>query len=275
MRLKEGGLMQQKSIGKPTRRVDAIAKASGRTQYIADYTFDDMIYAKMVRSTVPRGKILEITVPELPSGYAFISAKDIPEGGKNQLNMIKSDYRCFAEDEVRFIGETIALIVGPDRGVLQDLVDQVAISYEETEYAVTIEDGLACKGGAFVGEDNCFCDFTIKKGDVDDIFAGSDRIFEEEINTGWQEHVHLETNGAIAMPEGDKFVIYVSAQCPFYVRKSIASLIDRPYEDIIVRQSVTGGAFGGKEHFPDVLAGTSARGSLCDRETCPAYLRPA
>lgn len=247
--------MQQKSIGKPTRRVDAIAKASGRTQYIADYTFDGMIYAKMVRSTVPRGKILDITVPDLPSGYAFISANDIPEGGKNQLNMIKSDYRCFAEDEVRFIGETIALIVGPDRGVLQDLVDQVVITYEETEYAVTIEDGLACKGGAFVGEDNCFCDFTINKGDVDEVFADSDRIFEEEITTGWQEHVHLETNGAIAMPEGDKFVIYVSAQCPFYVRKSIASLIDRPYEDIIVRQSVTGGAFGGKEHFPDVLAG--------------------
>ncbi len=247
--------MPKKSIGKPARRVDAVAKASGLTQYIADYSFEGMIYAKMIRSSVPRGKILDISLPDLPSGYTFISAKDIPSDGKNVLNMIKSDYKCFAEDEVRYIGETLGLLTGPDRGVLYDLASQVNVTYEETEYAVTIEDGLACKGGAFVGEDNCFCDFTIDKGNVDDIFSGDVKVFEEEINTGWQEHVHLETNGAVAMPEGDKFALYISAQCPFYVRKSIASLINRPYEDIIVRQTATGGAFGGKEHFPDVLAG--------------------
>ncbi len=247
--------MRQKSIGTPARRVDAVAKASGLTQYIADYHFDGMIYAKMVRSTVPRGKILNIALPELPEGYTFISAKDIPEDGKNQLNMIKSDYRCFADGDVRYIGETIGLMIGPERAKLVDLVGDVNITYEEEEYAVTIEEGLACKGGAFVGEDNCFCDFTITKGDTDKASESADRIFEEEINTGWQEHVHLETNGAVAMPEGDKFALYISAQCPFYVRKSIASLINRPYEDIIVRQTATGGAFGGKEHFPDVLAG--------------------
>ncbi len=247
--------MRQKPIGKPARRVDAIEKASGTTKYLADYQFDDLLYAKMVRSGIPRGKIVDIALPELPQGYTFVSAKDIPEDGKNQLVMIKSDYKCFAEDEVRYIGETIGLLVGPDRGVLQDLGEKIVITYAEEEYAVSIEEGLSCKGGAFVGEDNCFCDFTISKGDIDEAFSHAHRIFEEEINTGWQEHVHLETNGAVAMPEGDKFVLYVSAQCPFYVRKSIASLLNRPYEDIIVRQTATGGAFGGKEHFPDVLAG--------------------
>ena len=55
--------------------------------------------------------------------------------------------------------------------------------------------------------------------------------------------------------EDGKFVFYASAQCPFYIRKSIAGLLDIPYDDIIVRQCTTGGAFGGKEHFPDVLCG--------------------
>jgi len=247
--------MRQKPIGKPMRRVDAVAKAAGTLKYIADYHFDDMVYAKMVRSTVPRGKIKSIRIPELPEGYHYISYKDIPEGGKNQLAMIKTDYKCFAEDEVRFIGETIALLVGPDRTVLEDLLNEVSISYDIQEYAVTIEEGLECKGGPFVNDDNLFCDFTIDKGDVDRAFEQAEHIFEDEITTGWQEHVHLETNGAVALCEGDKYVIYVSAQCPFYVRKSIAGLINKPYEDIIIRQTATGGAFGGKEHFPDVLAG--------------------
>ena len=67
--------------------------------------------------------------------------------------------------------------------------------------------------------------------------------------------MHLETNGAIATYEDGKFVFYASAQCPFYIRKSIAGLLDIPYDDIIVRQPTTGGAFGGKEHFPDVICG--------------------
>lgn len=250
-----GEPMQQEAIRNPIRRRDAIAKASGEEKYLADYRFEGMLYARMVRSSVPRGKIVGVTLPPLPTAYRFISYHDIPEGGRNELAMIKSDYRCFAEEDVRFIGETIGLLVGPDRNVLADLYDQIFIAYEEQEAAVTIEEGLACKGGAFVGTDNLFCDFTIKKGNIEEALQNADRIIEEEFTTGWQEHVHLETNGAVALPEGEKFVIYISAQCPFYVRKSIAALINRPYEDIIVRQTTTGGAFGGKEHFPDVLAG--------------------
>ena len=247
--------MAKKPIGAPMRRTDAVSKASGAEKYLSDMYFEGMLYARMVRSGIPRGNITHISLPPLPDGYRFITYKDIPEGGKNELVMIKKDYHCFAEDEVRYIGETIGLLVGPDRSVLADLLEEIEITYERLTPAITIEEGLSCKGGAFVGEDNLYCDFTINKGDVDEVLSQADRIIEDEIITGWQEHVHLETNAALAMPEGDTFAVYVSAQCPFYVRKSIAGLINRSPEDVIVRQTTTGGAFGGKEHFPDVLAG--------------------
>lgn len=247
--------MAKKPIGTPMRRTDAVTKASGAEKYLSDMHFEGMLYARMVRSGIPRGIITDISLPPLPDGYRFITYKDIPAGGNNELVMIKKDFRCFAEQDVRYVGETIGLLVGPDRSVLVDLLEQISISYEEHVPAVTIDEGLSCKGGAFVGENNLFCDFTIHKGDIDSVLAGAHRIFEDEITTGWQEHVHLETNAALVMPEGDKFVVYASAQCPFYVRKSIAGLLNRPYEDIVVRQTTTGGAFGGKEHFPDVLAG--------------------
>lgn len=247
--------MAKKPIGTPLRRTDAIAKASGTEKYLSDMQFDDMLYARMVRSGISRGTIQDISLPPLPDGYYFITYKDIPEGGKNELVMIKSDYRCFAEQDVRYIGETIGLLVGPDRSELADLVDKISITYNEETPAITIEEGLACTGGPFVGTDNLFCDFTINKGDIEDVFTRADRIIEDEIITGWQEHVHLETNAALAQPSGDSYIIYASAQCPFYVRKSIAGLLGLSYEQVIVRQTTTGGAFGGKEHFPDVLAG--------------------
>ena len=217
-----------------------------------------MLYAYMVRSTVSRGKIKAIHLPEMPEGYYFISAKDIPAKGKNELWMIMKDWRCFADEYVLYYGETIGLVVGPDRTVLKDLKAQIKIDYEEMTPAVTIDDAINCVGGPFFPEknSNVMCELFCEKGrPMDEVFAEADEIFEETIETPYQEHVHLETNGAIVDMEDGKFVFYASAQCPFYIRKSVAGLLDIPPEDIIVRQATTGGAFGGKEHFPDALCG--------------------
>ena len=239
-------------------RVDAVQKARGEATYVCDMTLPDMLYAYMVRSTVSRGKIKAIHLPEMPEGYYFISAKDIPAKGKNELWMIMKDWRCFADEYVLYYGETIGLVVGPDRTVLKDLKAQIKIDYEEMTPAVTIDDAINCVGGPFFPEknSNVMCELFCEKGrPMDEVFAEADEIFEETIETPYQEHVHLETNGAIVDMEDGKFVFYASAQCPFYIRKSVAGLLDIPPEDIIVRQATTGGAFGGKEHFPDALCG--------------------
>lgn len=245
-------------IGDRIVRVDAVQKARGEAVYVCDMTLPNMQYAYMVRSTIARGRIKAIHVPELPEGYYFISAKDIPAQGKNELWMIAKDWRCFAEDYVLYVGETIGLVVGPDRSVLKRIKAQIKIDYEEQTPAVTIDDGIHCVGGPMFPEknSNVMCELFCEKGrPMDEVFAEADEVFEETIETPYQEHVHLETNSAIADMEDGKFVFYASAQCPFDIRKSIAGLLDIPYDDIIVRQCTTGGAFGGKEHFPDVLCG--------------------
>ncbi len=250
--------MQATKIGDRIVRVDAVQKARGEAVYVCDMTLPDMQYAYMVRSTIARGRIKAIHVPELPEGYYFISTKDIPTQGKNELWMIAKDWRCFAEDYVLYVGETIGLVVGSDRSVLKRLKAQIKIDYEEQTPAVTIDDGIHCVGGPMFPEknSNVMCELFCEKGrPMDEVFAEADEVFEETIETPYQEHVHLETNSAIADMEDGKFVFYASAQCPFYIRKSIAGLLDIPYDDIIVRQCTTGGAFGGKEHFPDVLCG--------------------
>lgn len=242
-------------ISKAIRRVDAVAKCEGTVKYVSDYTFEDCLWGRLVRSSIPRGIIKAIHVPELPEGYRFITYKDIPEGGHNYLHMIATDWKCFAENEVRYVGETIGIIVGPDKTTLENLKEQIVIDYEAQEAAISIEEGLACKGGAFVNDNNIFCSLQLDVGNVDEAFQKADKIVEETFETGYQEHIYLETNGACCKPEGDGYVIYASAQCPFYIRKSIAPLLGISPEQIIVRQTTTGGAFGGKEHFPDVLCG--------------------
>ena len=250
--------MSYTKISDKIERVDARTKARGEAMYVCDMSLPDMLYAYMVRSTCPRGKILKIDVPNLPKGYKFITADDIPQKGNNELWMISKDWRAFAKDYVLYVGETIGLLVGPDRTVLKYLRDNIHIEYEMEEPAVTIDDGIASKGGPMFPEkgNNVFCSLYCEKGrPMEEVFAEADEIFEETLETGYQEHVHLETNGAIVTMEDGKFVFYASAQCPFYIRKSIAGILGISVDDIIIRQCTTGGAFGGKEHFPDVFCG--------------------
>src|SRR4030042_1805169 len=103
------------SISAPVQRLDAIPKAEGRAAYLADLRFDGMLHARIVASTCARGRARSIRYPDLPPGYAAVDARDIPAGGANRILIIKDDSPVFADSEIRFRGQTVALLVGPDR----------------------------------------------------------------------------------------------------------------------------------------------------------------
>jgi CO/xanthine dehydrogenase Mo-binding subunit len=61
------------------------------------------------------------------------------------------------------------------------------------------------------------------------------------------------------MPSGG-ITVWGSLQCPYYVHKALMALCDLPAEKVRVVQMETGGAFGGKEDYPSMIAGTRAAG---------------
>ena len=79
-----------------------------------------------------------------------------------------------------------------------------------------------------------------------------------------QEHAYIEPHGVIATPTLDDRAVFTgvdivgSLQCPYYVHKALTHLFDLGDQAIRVRQSVTGGGFGGKEDYPDMIAAHAA-----------------
>ena len=65
----------------------------------------------------------------------------------------------------------------------------------------------------------------IRKGDVEKALGKADLIIEGTYRTGAQEHVYIEPNGVIAVPEEGGVAVYGSIQCPFYVLKALRSLL--------------------------------------------------
>ncbi|MDX6531362.1 MAG: hypothetical protein QOH41_3652, partial [Blastocatellia bacterium] len=97
------------------------------------------------------------------------------------------------------------------------------------------------------------------KGNVDDAWSKADFIVEGEYETGAQEQLYIENNGAIAVANADEGVtVWGSMQCPYYVHKALIKLFGLPEEKIRVIQTETGGGFGGKEEYPSMIAGHAA-----------------
>lgn len=83
-------------------------------------------------------------------------------------------------------------------------------------------------------------------------------VLEELFYTGLQEHAYIEPQGFICWIEDDIINLKGSIQCPFYVLKAICQLLNLPPEKIRIQQAATGGAFGGKEEFPSIIAAFTA-----------------
>lgn len=230
------------------------AEATGEAKFIADRSYPNLLHARFFRSSCPRGRIRELNAPPLPEGYAFFSAKDIP--GDNVIPNVRTDMPAFAEDEVRYVGQPIGLLVGPDLKVIDQLLSQIQVDYQPQPPILTLDDAMAQQYPTILEDGNLFDHNQINKGDLDAGWAQATTIVEETLNTGHQEHTYLETQGLVGYIEDGKVTIEGTMQCPWYVHHTMHTVLAS--DDVQVRQCPTGGAFGGKEDWPDVLAGPLA-----------------
>ena len=219
------------------KKVDNEEKMAGAALFTNDIPMDDTYFAVQVRSEKAHAKLLGIKVPKLPKNYYFISAKDIVK--ENVCNIIASDWPVFADKEVNYIGETIGLIVGPDKGMCLDLASQVKGQYEELEPVFDMRNSYVHK------------EFT--KGDVSK-FKKAKKVYSESFYTGYQEQVYLETQAMLMYLENGQIVVKASMQCPFYIHKAICRVLGCSPDKVRVIQPAVGGAFGGKEHYPSLMA---------------------
>jgi CO/xanthine dehydrogenase Mo-binding subunit len=208
-----------------------------------------MLHGRTVRSTIAAGQVKTVRMGFDTTGFTIVDHRDIP--ARNVVALIADDQPFLVEREVRHVAEPIVLLAHESKEAL--LAATVEIDYEATnpvfdpERSPTVLKSLG-----------------IDKGDIDRGLAEADFIVEGTYRTGHQEHVYIEPNGVIAIPEDGGIAIYGSIQCPFYVVKALKSLLG-PDAHIRVVQTETGGGFGGKEEYPSMISGHAALLALKSR----------
>jgi CO/xanthine dehydrogenase Mo-binding subunit len=245
-------------VGNSVPRKEGRDKVTGRSQYVDDMALPNMLFGATVRSQIPRGRIRKITFgSEIAwNEFVIVSAKDIP--GKNCIALIGDDQPCLANEFVNHPEEPILLLAHADRHVLPKAVEAVEIEYEPSPAIFTMEESER-RSEIIWGEDNIFKTYLIEKGDVDGVWKKADHIVEGEYTTDAQEQLYIENNGMIAVFDAaEGITVWGSLQCPYYIHKALMALCNLPAEKVRVVQMETGGAFGGKEEYPSMIAAHAA-----------------
>jgi len=245
-------------IGKPIPRKEGRKKVTGQALYVDDLHFPGMLHGVTVRSLIPRGRIKAILFEgNIPwNDFTVVTAKDIP--GENYVALILNDQPYLADEFVNHPEEPIVLLAHQDKYLLEEARRHVRIEYEALPAIFSLEDSLEQKQIVW-GEDNVFKKFLVDKGDVDEVWSEAPFIIEGEYETGAQEQLYIENNGAIAVANPNEGVtVWGSMQCPYYIHKALIKLFGLPEEKIRVIQTETGGGFGGKEEYPSMIAGHAA-----------------
>src|SRR2546425_88751 len=249
-------------VGKSIPRKEGRKKVTGQALYVDDLTFPGMLHGVTVRSGVARGRIKHIAFEgNIPwDQFTIVTAKDIrgESLGENYVALILNDQPYLADEVVNHPEEPIVLLAHPDKYLLEEARSNVHVEIEALPPVFTLADSVNKKEIVW-GDDNVFKSFLVDKGNVDDVWSRADFIVEGEYQTGAQEQLYIEPNGAIAIAnQAEGVTVWGSMQCPYYVHKALIKLFGLPEEKIRVIQTETGGGFGGKEEYPSMIAGHAA-----------------
>ena len=240
------------------RLPDVEKHVRGESLFIDDLPLPEgTLFALPVYSDCAHGKIVSGNFDELKKSEGVVrllTYKDID--GENQVGGIVQDETLLAEEEVHFIGEPVALIIAENMRLARKARKKVEIKYEELPVITDARE--AAEKGKFIIPPRVF-----ESGDVNSAWGNCAHVFEGTVSSGGQEHLYLETQGAIAIPgEGDKLKIISSTQSPTSVQRVAARVLGKAMHQIEVDVLRLGGGFGGKEDQATHWAVLAAMGAV-------------
>lgn len=248
-------------VGRGVPKVDGLELVRGRARFAGDLKFPGMLYGYARRAGLPAGIIRSLDpAPALkvPGVVGVLLPGDIP--GPNLIGILPPfDQPLLAEREIRYEGESLALVVAGSRPAAKRGAAAVRVKIDPLEPILDIDSALAEASRKIHPQGNITYSKKLVKGDVERGFAAADLIVENTYHTSFQEHAYLEPEAVVAVPESDgRITVYASCQSPFHIRGHIAANLDLPASRVKVVQAYTGGSFGGKDDVATEIGALAA-----------------
>ncbi len=248
-----------------------LEKLTGKLKYTDDLTFPGMLYGKVKRSPLPHARVNSVDIraaEKVPGVVKVLTAGDVP--GANRFGLLVRDQPIFCDEEVRFVGDCLALVVAETPEAAQEGVDAIRVDLTPLPVITTPEEALLPDAPVlhpYLREQNpnehpnVLKHHAIRKGDIEAGFKEADVIIEGDYNTPFIDHAFMELECSIGYPEADGTIsVYCGSQGPTSDRAQVAEALGVEEERVRIAHMYVGGGFGGKEDVTgQVLATLAAR----------------
>ncbi|MGH2850404.1 MAG: xanthine dehydrogenase family protein molybdopterin-binding subunit [Solirubrobacteraceae bacterium] len=260
--------LRDAAVGRGLQRTEDRRLITGGGEYVADVTRPGQLWARIVRSPVAHGLILDVDLSDaraLPGVAGAFSAADAPalaaariplrmEAGEESPVPLFGLQPIIASERVRYVGEPVAIVIAADPYIAESAAELVLVDIDELDPALESEDAL--RGEILLHPDggtNVTLDMQFAGGDADAVFATAEVIVSER----FREHRHgatpLETRGLVAeMDDAGRLTVWGPAKVKHFNLGAVASALGLPPERVRFLEPDVGGGFGARgELYPE------------------------
>jgi putative selenate reductase molybdopterin-binding subunit len=271
-----------KTVGHATHRIDGVERTTGKATYTGDVMLPGMLYARVLRSPHPHARIRRIDASKalaLPGVKAVISHENCTvlwgagsiSGGAQYNEEIKkiTKHRRYAfNNPVRFVGEPVAAVAAIDRHTAEEALQLIAVDYETLPFVLDPEEALKTgappiwpEGNLSPNARNEHVPIGAKRGNVEDGFKASDRVFEDRYSTSFVHNAQMEPRVCVAAWDADKLTVYTPTGGIANCRTDMGRDLGIAPEKVRVVCRYMGGNFGNKNqnHDSDLIAAVLAK----------------
>ncbi|MHB8874841.1 MAG: xanthine dehydrogenase family protein molybdopterin-binding subunit [Myxococcaceae bacterium] len=238
-------------VGRRLRKLDGLKKATGEAQYADDLTLPRMLHCKLLRSPHAHARIVRIDFTRCrahPGVIEVLEGAELP--ARYGVIPWTPDEQALAADKARFIGDEIAAVAAVDELAAEEALELIDVEWELLPPLVEPEAALA-EGAPLIHEGrkhgNVSKHVALSFGDVDQGFAGSAALADQEFFYAGSTHAAIEPHCALARYDAQgNLTVWSSTQIPHYVHRELSRVLGLPEARVRVIQPFLGGAFGGK-----------------------------
>jgi aerobic carbon-monoxide dehydrogenase large subunit len=261
-------------VGQKVLRKEDPRLLTGRGRYVDDLSVKGMLHSAFVRSHVARARITRLDVDAAraaPGVIAVLTAAELEDARAGSMlpsmfqgaDDFMAPIKPLAVDDVRFVGDPIALVVAESRYLAEDAAELVEVDLEPLEPIVDYE--AAAANPELVHADRPANVAMLMGGpiapELQQVFDGAAHTVTETFRQHRYSMVPMECRGVVARfdPFDDQLDVWFSSQNPHEARLVFSRVTGLPESRIRVQIGDVGGGFGlksfvGREEQTIVLA---------------------
>jgi len=251
-------------IGAPVSRIDGPLKVQGKATFAAEFPIDRMVYAALVFSTVPKGRIatLDTAQAEAAPGVVLVMThKNAPR--MKSMPMILTGPKALGgdnlpilqDDRIDWNGQPIAVVLGETQEEADYAASLIHATYTAapsiTDFAEAKAKGV--EQGQFFGQP-----LKLEIGDAEAALAAAAVKVDENYSTPRHNHNAIEPHAVTVFWKGEELVVHDASQAVSHAAWSLAQIFGLDERQVHVTSPYVGGGFGSKTFWQHQVLGAAA-----------------